>query len=307
MRLVLQLSSGSPQLAEAEAAALYPGLQRHGLVATAEGSPKLLCRLVLTRFAGKLIAEASALEKLKLPPYKSFAIRVSRVGGSEPSSDIIRAIAPKIRGKVNLESPAKVIRIFTDGRKYWATEQLYEYREKSLAVRDVNARLAFHPTSLQPKYARLLVNLSGVAHGKILDPFCGVGGIVLEAAEMGLRADGVEISERYAEGARENAWFYRLEKRIRVDNADFLSWKGGHYDAIVTDLPYGKSSGLFGRKLDSLYSKAFVKMKSHSSKLVAMAQKDLTPMLREAGWHVQQKFDFYVHRSMRRHIHVCSL
>ena len=307
MRLVLQLSNGNTPLAEAEAAALYPDSKRHGRLLVADGDPKLLPRLVLTRFAGKLIAEAGTLDELKLPPYESFAVRVSRLGGGGHSSEIINAVAAKVRGKVDLGSPEAVIRVFTDGKRYWVAEQLYEYREKELAARDVNARLVFHPTSLQPKYARLLLNLSGVVRGKILDPFCGVGGILLEAADMGLHAQGVEISESYAEGARENAWFYRLEKKISVDNADFLEWEGGKYDAVVTDLPYGKSSGLFGKKLDALYLGAFKKMGRHSGRLVVMAQKELTPLLERAGWRVEKKFDFYVHRSMRRHIHVCSL
>lgn len=307
MKLVLQLSNGDIPLAAAEVAALYPNSKRDGRLVVANGSAKLLPRLVLTRFAGKLIAETSSLEKLELPPYKSFAVRVSRLGGSEPSSRIINAVAAKVRGKVELDKPKTVIRVFTDGKRYWITEQLYEYREKALAARDVNARLVFHPTSLQPKYARLLINLTGIAKGKILDPFCGVGGILLEAAEMGLRAQGVEISESYAEGARENAWFYHMEKKIRVDNADFLKWDGGNYDAIATDLPYGKSSGLFGKKLEKLYLEAFEKMGTHSKNLVVMAQVDLTPLLEKAGWKVEKKFDFYVHRSMRRHIHVCSL
>ncbi|MCK4328131.1 MAG: hypothetical protein KAW41_06750 [Candidatus Diapherotrites archaeon] len=307
MKLVLQLSRQDPALARAEAEALFPKAKAlHSELLLVDGDAKTLGRLVMTRFAGKLVAEASNCERLRLPAYKSFAVRVSRVAGKESSSAIINSVAARVKGKVRLDKPKTVLRVFTDGKKYWATEQVYEHSAKGLAPRDVNARLVFHPTSLQPKYGRLLVNLTGVRKGKILDPFCGIGGILLEAADMGLSARGVEISEEYAEGARENAWFYRMEKKIKVDNADFLEWGGGEFDAIVTDLPYGKSSGLFGRERGELYLEAFRKMKKHSKVLVVMAHGDLRPLLKKAGWKIKQRFEMYVHRSMRRYIHVCS-
>ena len=96
MRLVLQLSNEDLALAEAEATALYPNSKRIGNVVVAEGNPNHLPRLVLTRFAGKLIAELDTLENLNLPPYKSFAVRVSRLGEVEKSSEIINKIAKSL-------------------------------------------------------------------------------------------------------------------------------------------------------------------------------------------------------------------
>jgi tRNA (guanine10-N2)-dimethyltransferase len=174
----------------------------------------------------------------------------------------------------------------------------------------VNARPFFHPTSLQPKWARLLLNLSGVKRGRILDPFCGAGGILLEAGVMGLRAVGVDKDEAIVEGANENLWFFRVDDKCSVVNEDFFDWrpkgKAGRFDAIVTDLPYGRSSQLFGKKLDVLYGEAFKKMREHSKKAVIMGPSDLTALLEKADWRVEAKFDFYVHKTLRRWIHVCS-
>ena len=308
MRLVLQLSKENPALAESEAKGLYPKAKplADGLLIT-EGDAGLLRRLVMTRFAGRLLAETNTLDKLKLPAYKSFAVRLSRLGGKEPSQTIINAVAGQIKGTVDLNEPKVIVRVFTDGKKYWITEQLYEFSAKSFAARDVNARLVFHPASLQPKYGRILLNLSGVTKGKILDPFCGVGGLVLEAGEMGLKAVGVDIDEKYAEGAAENIWFYRFEKKVKIECADFLEWKGGKFDAVVTDLPYGRSSALHGKKLDELYLAAFKKMKTHSRRLVVMGPKDLAPLLKKAGWKPKQKFQLYMHKSLMRWAHVCDL
>ena len=140
----------------------------------------------------------------------------------------------------------------------------------------------------------------------MLDPFCGVGGILLEAGVLGIRATGIELDEKWAEGAEENAWFFRLEKKVSVINQDFLEWDGKKFECIVTDLPYGKSSGLFGKKLDELYLKAFDKFHKHTKKVVVMAQQDLRRQLKAKGWKVKYTTSFYVHKSMRRHIHVCE-
>jgi len=308
MRLVLQLARQDLQLARAEAESLFAVAEApHPELLVAEGDARLLQRLVLTRYAGKLLAATKSLEGLSLPSYKSFAIRVSSVADVDQGA-IIRAVAQKVKGKVDLENPKAVIRVFTDGTMHWITEEKYEYSTKPFACRDVNARLVFHPTSLQPKYGRLLLNLSGVKKGEVLDPFCGVGGILLEAADMGLKATGIEISEEYAEGARDNAWFYKMEKRVRVEQADFLKWESKKkFGAVVTDLPYGKSSGLFGRSREELYLGAFMKMKRLAPRLVVMAHEDLTPLLEKAGWKVEKKFDFYVHKTMQRYIHKCNV
>ena len=62
--------------------------------------------------------------------------------------------------------------------------------------RDFNKRKPQHrpffkPTSMHPKIARLLVNLAHVKAGNtVLDPFCGTGGILIEAALMKMKVSG---------------------------------------------------------------------------------------------------------------------
>jgi len=43
----------------------------------------------------------------------------------------------------------------------------------------------FKPISLDPRLARAMANIACPEEGKILDPFCGTGGILLEAAAIG--------------------------------------------------------------------------------------------------------------------------
>jgi tRNA (guanine10-N2)-dimethyltransferase len=261
-------------------------------------------RLVMSKCACLLHARGSLEQVLKqrLPAYKSFAVRATRLEGFHGDRRAVeRELGQAIKGRVDL-AHGTVVRAFC-GKEIFVTEELWKYSSKRFADREVIKRPAFNPSSLSPKLARLLLNLAN-ARESVLDPFCGVGGILLEAGALGIKATGVEIDGHWADYARKNAEHYGFG--ARVETADFLEWKGGKFECIVTDLPYGKSSGLFGKKLDDLYSKAFEKFHEHSDKCVVMGPKDLTAMLAKAGWKTSVHASFHVHRSMARNVHACE-
>jgi tRNA G10 N-methylase Trm11 len=62
---------------------------------------------------------------------------------------------------------------------------------------------------LPPKLARTMVNLAAVKDGKLLDPFCGSGVLLMEGALMGYEVFGSDISEKAVEDTRTNLdWLY---------------------------------------------------------------------------------------------------
>jgi site-specific DNA-methyltransferase (adenine-specific) len=63
---------------------------------------------------------------------------------------------------------------------------------------ELNGDGAVHPTQKPIKLMKWCISQVPWAKN-VLDPFCGSGSSLLAAKEMGLRACGVEISERYAE------------------------------------------------------------------------------------------------------------
>ena len=303
MRTFLFFTREYPELAKAESKSLARRVLEDGKgYMVAEFEDCSYNRLVMTKFAGELLYEGTSLDGLDLPEFTSFAVRCTKMGKLS-STGIEKKVGAQVKGKANLKKPETIIRVFSDGKKHFVTRQVCEYSEKALSCRKVNARPFYHPTSLQPKWARLLLNLSGVKKGKILDPFCGAGGILLEAGVIGLKAVGVDKDEAMVEGAKENLWFFRVDKQCKVEQADFFEWKGGKFDCIVTDLPYGRSSQLFGKELNVLYAQAFEKMREHSKKAVVMGPCNLTGMLDKSGWSVEKTFDFYVHKNLRRWIH----
>ncbi len=90
-------------------------------------------------------------------------------------------------------------------------------------------------SSLDSRLARCLVNLVPDAQS-ILDPCCGAGSIVIEAASLGLDAFGVDWKPAMAGMTRENlAHFGYVAGVEQADSRRHVQ----PVDAVVTDLPYG--------------------------------------------------------------------
>ena len=90
-------------------------------------------------------------------------------------------------------------------------------------------------SSLDGRFARALVNLVPAARS-VVDPCCGAGSIVLEAASLGLDAYGVDWKPAMVGMTRENlAYFDYASTVVLADSREHEQVA----DAIVTDLPYG--------------------------------------------------------------------
>jgi len=168
---------------------------------------------------------------------RRLAARVAEAQSGEPSFS-----SPELLLKAVL-----VGEILLLGRVVWERE--------SFAHREPHRRPFRTPVSMKPKYARLLVNLSAVPRGgRLLDPFCGAGSILIEAALMGIEAHGSDRDPRMVEGARENLEALGLKASLEVADVGEVE---GEYDGIATDAPYGRSSSTGGEPLRSLMRRAF--------------------------------------------------
>jgi tRNA (guanine10-N2)-dimethyltransferase len=157
---------------------------------------------------------------------------------------------------------------------------------------------------MHPKIARLLVNLARVKKGKkVLDPFCGTGGILIEAGLMGMGILGSDVDERMVAGCRENMDFYGLHGKIKTANAMEIDKKFHDIDAIVTDPPYGRSSATFGSSIKKIY-KNFLKSAARALKskgvIVIVMPMEFSPRIE--GFGVIGKYDIRVHKSLTRRI-----
>lgn len=103
-----------------------------------------------------------------------------------------------------------------------------------------------HPAAIKMPLAYAMLKLAKIKKSqRILDPFCGSGSIVIEAALVYGKSIDIyssDIEERFIEGAKQNAMAARVEGiNFKVANANKLDeyYKHNFFDAIVTNPPYG--------------------------------------------------------------------
>lgn len=95
-----------------------------------------------------------------------------------------------------------------------------------------------HIGMLPPKVARMMINIGSsgqVLGSSILDPFCGVGTIIMEALEVGLKAIGSDIDPKQIARTRKNLEFFGKKAPLFVFDAQKISEKVKDIDAIVTE------------------------------------------------------------------------
>ncbi len=227
-------------------------------------STRLAARLALSRYVGEVRLSGSLedvrsrVSELNLSG-RRFRLRVEDYGRRWDKvaleADIGRGLATT--GMVDLRSPQADYRLV---RLEGAC--LYEVAAR-IDRRGFEARKAencpfFKPVTLHPKLSRTMVNLTEVAEGStLLDPFCGTGSIVMEAALVGARALGSDLSEEMVEGAGENLRHFKLEGDLRHCDVGDIPQEFGSVDVVATDPPYGRSSGSMGEDIGILLGRAF--------------------------------------------------
>ncbi len=313
MKLICELSGEHPDLpfAELELVGLVTG--RGPQVAVIETpDPTPAQRLSLTHnvliWLGECDADRSSfmdlLRDLSLTPEDPFVARVRKMPGSAmpvPVPELERIMGSKIKGRVRLEDPAIEYRaIFSAGRCYLG-RLLYRIDRGDFDRRRPGSRAFFHPGVMMPRMARALVNISLVREGEfLLDPFCGTGGIVLEAVMAGARGIGSDINHDMVAGSRKN-----------VPEADFLSadttalpFPDSCFPAIVTDLPYGQSVSIVAGSLEDLYNDALLELRRvlvPGRRAVVVTHRDISGPAGEILC-IEAAYTQRVHRSLTRRI-----
>lgn len=133
----------------------------------------------------------------------------------------------------------KVDEFFVDlvNEELWKTVWIHDYEHwitKDRHMPFANAKAGILP----PKIARSMVNLVPFnPEGKLLvDPFCGSGRVLVEAAELGYKVAGSDILESQAKETRANLSSLGFDVDISVLDATHLSDKfKNSIDAIVTE------------------------------------------------------------------------
>lgn len=242
----------------------------------------------------------------------SFRVRARRAeaaDGKRSLRDLEAEAGAVIRAatdaSVDLVSPEAEVRLLLGGRAH-AGILGGSVARGAMEARAVKHRPFSHPVSIHPKFARAMVNLARLAPGQtVLDPFCGTGGVLMEATLMGHRAVGSDIDPRMVEGSRENLAALGLDADVHQADVGDAAPEGSTVDAIVTDPPYGRSTSLHGDGADDVLSRLYRLARaelSPGSRLV-LCLPDLAMLPAEGqGLSVLSVHPMKVHRSLTRHI-----
>jgi tRNA (guanine10-N2)-dimethyltransferase len=209
---------------------------------------------------------------------------------------------------VDLTDPDMEIRVILAQNKCYVGVKKACIPRRDYENRKVQHRPFFSPISLHPRLARALVNLARVKrHSVVLDPFCGTGGILIEAGLIGARVRGSDVDPRMIAGCKANLEYFGIENYdlFQADIGDLPSHEETWHDVdtIITDPPYGRSTSTVGEPIDSLYGRAFEAFRDilkEGSYLAIALPSSASVKLGRGYLKLKEVYQFPVHRSLTR-------
>jgi len=114
--------------------------------------------------------------------------------------------------------------------------------------RDMEKPTRREELAISPRLSKILINLSEAKpHDKLLDPFCGIGGILAEALIKRINVYGIDKEKEATEGAKQNLnWLSAeyatntKEYKYTIENNDSRRAPDLQFNAIATEAPLGK-------------------------------------------------------------------
>ncbi|MBN17072.1 MAG: THUMP domain-containing protein [Candidatus Thermoplasmatota archaeon] len=198
------------------------------------------------------------------------------------------------------------------------------------AQRKAPMRPFFKPISLDPKLARAMVNFACPNGGRLLDPFCGTGGLLVEGVLCGMDSCGSDLAWPMVVGSRENAQ-WAVERGgvghydVRNGSALNLSETWDNlFDGFAFDPPYGRNAWKSEDGFDLLSGtlKSCHNIAANGAKLVTLipwppelidapieqgisfgkSWGDIAEAFSNAGWSIVNTSAIRVHRSLARRL-----
>ena len=246
---------------------------------------------------------------------ESFVVRIKHVGNhsaeingmllEQKLGEHILNIVPE--SKVKLKDPDRTFTGILTNNKFIFGTTLAEISAKPFVERRPRKRPFFHPSAMQAKLARCMVNLAHPRAGEmVLDPFCGTGTMLIEATLIGCRTVGLDVQRRMARGTLRNMAHFRVKpEAVIITDARTLPIR--KIDVVVTDPPYGTSSTTLRRTTKQIIEEILASVHeilNDGSRICIAAPRRLSIVqsgTRLGYKHIESHF-VYVHRSLTREI-----
>jgi tRNA (guanine10-N2)-dimethyltransferase len=246
---------------------------------------------------------------------ESFVVRIKHVGNysaeingmflEQKLGEHILNIVPE--SKVKLRDPDRTFTGILTNNKFIFGTTLAEISAKPFVERRPRKRPFFHPSAMQAKLARCMVNLAHPRAGEIvLDPFCGTGTMLIEATLIGCRTVGLDVQRRMARGTLRNMAHFKVKPEAVVVT-DSRTLPICRADVVVTDPPYGTSSTTLRRTTKQIIEEILTSVRgilNNGRRICIAAPRRLNIVqsgTRLGYKHIESHF-VYVHRSLTREI-----
>ena len=220
--------------------------------------------------------------------------------------------------RIELEEPEQTIQLLISGSDlFWGIPQLSEPPRKEWKNRVATQRPFFKPVSLDPQHARLMINLTGNG-GPVLDPMCGTGGLLIEAALMGFDCTGVDLDPEMVEGSKKNLqWCGGHAKVIHGDATQLVKLELRGFRSVCFDPPYGRNAwrsdsilNLFTSVLNSIHSVCednaamccMLPADVEQVNVMGMEWKKMKKLFGKTGWQINGDWKIPVHASLSRRL-----
>ena len=252
---------------------------------------------------------------------ESYLVRVYRIGKASANfvstkleSSIGKIIWHQTKGKnkANMKKPDIVFVLVFYEDSFVFGQEIYSRQKGAFDERQANLRPFFKPGTLEPRFARLMVNLAKTNSKKLLlDPFCGPGGILVEGGLIGCEIIGVDLNSKMINGARKNLQHYlpNTSYSLLLADARDLPFTES-IDSIATDPPYGKSTSTFGKGIEDLLKQFFdeahnVLIPGGIISIGMLSEVPLQQIVEDAGYKLELYEKMYIHKSLTRRVGVC--
>lgn len=206
--------------------------------------------------------------------------------------------------RANLKKPNMQLRVVLTEDKSIFGILLSSIDRSSFEARKPHHKPFFYPGVLMPRVARALVNIS-MPQEYLLDPFCGTGGILVEAGLIGIKVIGGDMQRKILLGAKMNLEHFDTNFSLMFEDACSLALRDESVDAAVTDPPYGRSAAIKAESLEYMLStslKEIHRVLKSGKRAVFISERPIEELVINAGFKVIETHTQRVHKSLTRRI-----
>ena len=309
---LISRSESEKELIKAECLAItgvlpdYNGIAIRDNAVSHKGDEKLytdVSRSAYIKICARIILHSTTLvdlyEQLEGLNLHSDGFRVSAVKIPRSikidSQVIMYQVGARIGGNPDLTNPKAVFLVVMTDKNIWLGEVI---SESDGTWDEHSQKLYQYSSSLPTRFARAVVNLVAFSGDRIIDPCCGSGTILIEAASIGIKAIGCDINPLMAKASAKNVRHFNLDVPIAVADARKIK---GRFDAVITDLPYGRNCPLD----DQLCYEILANLRNLAPKSAIVAGTDISQLLSQIGYNMKRVITVPKH-TLIRYIHVAE-